>query len=115
MPEPGCPDFIFSLPNQVKDSTDLVLRQPVIAPEFDLRLEPEFRFSLTRLDMHVHPALLPREEEGSEATLAENGRAQFSVAPNGLRISGERGAEGDERVRCTRMLGGVSISCDHRR
>jgi hypothetical protein len=30
-------------------------------------------------------------------------------APNGLRVSGERGAEGDERVRCTRMLGGGKI------
>ena len=26
--------------------------------------------------------------------------------PNGLRVSGERGGEADERVRCTRMLGG---------
>src|SRR5262249_48917138 len=26
-------------------------------------------------------------------------------APNGWRVSGERRAEGDERVRCTRMLG----------
>ena len=25
--------------------------------------------------------------------------------PNGLRVSGERGGEADERVRCTRMLG----------
>ena len=28
--------------------------------------------------------------------------------PNGQRISGERGAEGDERVRCMRVLGAVS-------
>ena len=27
------------------------------------------------------------------------------VRPNGLRVSGERRAEGDERVRCTRVLG----------
>ena len=27
------------------------------------------------------------------------------VAPNGQRISGERRAEGDERVRCMRVLG----------
>jgi hypothetical protein len=27
------------------------------------------------------------------------------VPPNGWRVSGERRAEGDERVRCTRMLG----------
>ena len=26
--------------------------------------------------------------------------------PNGLRVSGERRAEGDERVRCTRVLDG---------
>ena len=29
----------------------------------------------------------------------------YQVAPNGWRVSGERRAEGDERVRCTRMLG----------
>ena len=28
------------------------------------------------------------------------------VPPNGQRISGERRAEGDERVRCMRVLGG---------
>jgi hypothetical protein len=28
------------------------------------------------------------------------------VPPNGPRVSGERGGEADERVRCTRMLGG---------
>src|SRR5215472_12777065 len=27
------------------------------------------------------------------------------LAPNGWRVSGERRAEGDERVRCTRVLG----------
>ncbi|MGC2183631.1 MAG: hypothetical protein WA637_10150, partial [Terriglobales bacterium] len=30
--------------------------------------------------------------------------------PNGRRVSGERRAEGDERVRCTRALGGPFIS-----
>jgi hypothetical protein len=34
-------------------------------------------------------------------------RQYHFVAPNGLRVSGERRAEGDERVRCTRMLGGM--------
>jgi len=29
------------------------------------------------------------------------------VRPNGWHVSGERRAEGDERVRCTRMLGGA--------
>src|SRR4029453_13894408 len=32
------------------------------------------------------------------------------LRPNGWRVSGERRAEGDERVRCTRMLGAAS-SC----
>ena len=31
------------------------------------------------------------------------------MPPNGLRVSGERGGEADERVRCTRMLGGLSV------
>jgi len=30
--------------------------------------------------------------------------------PNGWRISGERRAEGDERVRCMRVLGSVAVS-----
>jgi hypothetical protein len=29
----------------------------------------------------------------------------FALTLNGRRVSGERGAEGDERVRCTRVLG----------
>ena len=29
--------------------------------------------------------------------------------PNGLRVSGERGGEADERVRCTRVLGALFI------
>lgn len=31
------------------------------------------------------------------------------VRPNGWRVSGERRAEGDERVRCTRVLGSATI------
>ena len=31
------------------------------------------------------------------------------TSPNGLRISGERGGEADERVRCMRVLGGLNI------
>jgi len=30
--------------------------------------------------------------------------------PNGWRVSGERRAEGDERVRCTRVLGGWDLT-----
>src|SRR5262249_32667346 len=32
------------------------------------------------------------------------------TAPNGWRVSGSRRAEGDERVRCTRMLGGPVLN-----
>ena len=37
--------------------------------------------------------------------------------PNGLRVSGERRAEGDERVRCTRVLGAAALhraTCERR-
>jgi hypothetical protein len=30
--------------------------------------------------------------------------------PNGRRVSGERRGEADERVRCTRVLGGLSVN-----
>ena len=32
--------------------------------------------------------------------------------PNGWRVSGERRAEGDERVRCTRVLGRCALSAN---
>ena len=35
-----------------------------------------------------------------------------SRPPNGWRVSGERRAEGDERVRCTRVLGGLTRASD---
>jgi hypothetical protein len=34
---------------------------------------------------------------------------QNHLRPNGWRVSGERRGEADERVRCTRVLGGVSV------
>jgi len=55
--------------------------------------------------MDVHPALLTREEEDSNAAFPENRRTYGVPAPNGWRVSGERGGEADERVRCTRVLG----------
>ena len=42
---------------------------------------------------------------GVNATVA---RSSFRP-PNGWRVSGERRAEGDERVRCTRMMGGAHL------
>ena len=33
-----------------------------------------------------------------------------AMAPNGRRVSGERGAEGDERVRCMRVLGRSTLA-----
>jgi len=42
------------------------------------------------------------EDHVATASHAES----FALPPNGLRVSGERRAEGDERVRCTRVLDG---------
>jgi hypothetical protein len=35
------------------------------------------------------------------------------MSSNGLRVSGERRGEADERVRCTRVLGGLPLNIDH--
>ena len=43
--------------DQLLNSTKLPLGQPEILRKFDLGLEPEFRFSLRRLDMHVDSGL----------------------------------------------------------
>ena len=53
----------------------------------------------------MRPAPLAATEGASTSRRAA--RPIPSVAPNGWRVSGERRAEGDERVRCTRMLGAM--------
>ena len=45
------------------------------------------------------------QRDGYDTEYHDATRAAHAL-PNGQRVSGERGAEGDERVRCTRMLGG---------
>ena len=48
---------------------------------------------------------------GSEAANAMRAATAMQTipAPNGQRISGERRVEGDERVRCMRVLGGLAV------
>ena len=71
------------------NSTKLVFREAVIRLELDPRLHPELGFSLSRLNMHVHPALFTREEKDTDSALPEDCRAHAAPAPNGQRVSGE--------------------------
>ena len=48
---------------------------------------------------------VPRLDQACQEELTSGPR----TLPNGLRISGERRAEGDERVRCMRVLGAPLI------
>jgi len=103
---PGFSDFTFPPPHETQNLNDFVFRKADIGGKFDFRVDPELRFSLRRLHMDVHPSFFPREEECPVRALPEYGRTHSGHAPNGWRVSGERRAEGDEQVRCTRVLGG---------
>ena len=48
---------------------------------------------------------VPRLDQDCQEELTSGPR----TLPNGQRISGERRAEGDERVRCMRVLGGAFL------
>ena len=88
-----------------------MLWQAVIRLELDLRLHPELRFPLSRLDMDMHPAFLAREEEHSNAALSEDRRAHVVPAPNGQPFSGEpERAKRATRVRWNGMLGVITCS-----
>ena len=66
----------------------------------------------TRVPEHARTMRQPNPDERLERDHAESIRrtdCDFRP-PNGQRISGERRAEGDERVRCMRVLGGPSAN-----
>jgi hypothetical protein len=46
----------------------------MIARELDVRLDPELRLAISRLDMDVHPLLLSRKEEEPERAVAKHRR-----------------------------------------
>ena len=50
---------------------------------------------------HLNHLTVPRLDQDCQEELTSGPR----TLPNGQRISGERRAEGDERVRCMRVLG----------
>src|SRR5712691_7031237 len=53
-------------------------------------------------ELPVNEKMLPLTHESNVFPL----KMTCGSPPNGWRVSGERRAEGDERVRCTRVLGG---------
>lgn len=59
------------------DFFDLVPRESVIPGQFDLWLQPEFRFTIRVHDMHVHSTLFSHEEEKPIALFAVNRREPF--------------------------------------
>ena len=91
--------------------------------QYDERLVKEDLFGLPEWNLMAIPVLLKIAVIPIKASAAFQGvicHDSSSIcqrytpcnpfgAPNGQRISGERRAEGDERVRCMRVLGGCFI------
>jgi hypothetical protein len=54
---PRVADFILMLQDQSKSARDAPPTQTVILRQLNSRLQPELRFTLCVIDMHVHPCL----------------------------------------------------------
>jgi len=63
-------------PDQSFDRPDLAVVQAVILRQFNLRLKPVFRFSVSMMHVHVEPRLLAREEKEPKSALAKDCRTQ---------------------------------------
>jgi hypothetical protein len=60
----------------------------------------------SRFRLASNPKRLSRQEGNHSNKEGPHGCGACSPSrPNGWRVSGERGGEADERVRCTRVLG----------
>lgn len=78
---PGAADFIQMLLDQVLGFCDLLGFEPVVRVEFNSRFDPELRFAVGMLDMHMRPPLLAGEEVESESSNPQDCRThQYRIA-----------------------------------
>jgi hypothetical protein len=56
--------------NELFGLGELLRFQPVVRVEFDGRVNPELRFTVGVLDVHMRPPFLPREEVEAKASNA---------------------------------------------
>jgi len=87
--------------NQLLNSTKLPLGQAKILRELNLGLDPELRFPLRRLDIHMDSRLFAREEKAAKRPLPEDRRTHLARARNDpASAASPQGA-----VRCKPMFG----------
>jgi len=60
--------------NNPLDMIQLLPAQAMVGGQLDLRFQPEFRFSIPRVDMNVHSRLFSGEEEKPITTFTEDRR-----------------------------------------
>lgn len=70
--------------NQLLGRRNLLWLEPVIRLEFNGRFEPELRFTVSVLDMHMRTRFFSREEVKTEASNAEDCRAHINRIPETL-------------------------------
>jgi hypothetical protein len=73
--------------NQLLGFGNLFRLEPVIRVEFNGRFDPELRFTVSMLDMHVRTRFFSREEVEAEASNAEDCRAHGYRIPESSRRS----------------------------
>ena len=67
---------MFVFPDQSFGRPKLAVVQAVILRQFNRWLNPELRFPVGVMYMHVEPGFLARKEKESESVLAKDSRAQ---------------------------------------
>ena len=112
-PPAARPRRIFAQDNLAATAGDLADPSCTVAFVPTL-LEPERVDVEMQSSFHVsHEEYRPRIPAMNRLTAWVSFRHRISWLPNGWRVSGERRAEGDERVRCMRVLAGVARrACD---
>src|SRR5262245_31648080 len=100
---PGASNFVFMLCDQSSCVVQLLLSQPIVYRELDLRFNPEFSFSVGAMHVNMNARLFSREEKESEAARFEDCRlidplyqtCRRPAMPNGRAHQRTAGVEGE--------------------
>src|SRR5450755_2188792 len=76
---PGIPDLLLVVGDQVYGAAQVLFSQLVVPCQLNLRLDPELRLAVGRLNVDMHPLLLSRKEEEPERTVPKDRRTHSAL------------------------------------
>src|SRR5450755_4081709 len=97
---PGIPDLLLVVDDQLYGAPQVLFSQLGVPCQLNLRLDPELRLAVGRLNVDVHPLLLSRKEEEPERTVPKDRRTHSAlpVPPSGTDIHSTHTCAGGQDV-----------------